>query len=395
MAIGLRALADARVVQGAPNAILQLGDAAPALAPSKWIQGKPVEKFEPGKVYIVEFWATWCGPCRMAIPHLNEIYQKFRDKGLVVIGQDVFEQGEKAEDVVAKVVKSMGTTMTYPVALDTFSGNEDPGKMARMWMLAAGLKGIPTAFVVDQAGKIAWIGSPLPNLDKVVAAVLDGKFDPKTAKKLSQEEETNDSELAKEAQAKDEQAEPYRDKIDAAFKEKNWDKVFATIDELERAMPLSKAELSNMGGFNPYDNLRLDYASKKQDVALATDIASRVNNAPNPTPGTLNYFAKTLLEIPGVDARATALAEQMTSRANLAVNKIPGINGDELAVCANLLARAQFMNGKKDQAVETQKKAVELAKDEQSKSQLQSVLQSYLAGKLPDQPVFHKSMFQH
>src|SRR4051812_12410302 len=74
----------------AGDATLNVGDAAPALAPSKWIKGEPIEKFEKGKLYIVEFWATWCGPCRASIPHLSELQAKFKD--VAFIGQDCMEQ---------------------------------------------------------------------------------------------------------------------------------------------------------------------------------------------------------------------------------------------------------------------------------------------------------------
>src|SRR5512137_1917923 len=113
----------------AAGTTLKVGDPAPKLQTGKWIQGEPVKNFEKGKAYIVEFWATWCPPCRASIPHLNEIYQKYKDKGLVVIGQDC---SERDDSVVAPFVKKMGDKMTYRVALDDKSG-EKTGQMAKTW----------------------------------------------------------------------------------------------------------------------------------------------------------------------------------------------------------------------------------------------------------------------
>src|SRR6185503_14721465 len=123
---------------------------------SKWVQGEPVKDFENGKAYIVEFWATWCGPCVATIPHVNELHQKFKDKGLVVIGQNVFENDTSK---VEPFIKKMGDKMTYRVALDVTEG-ANKGAMGDTWMKAAGQNGIPTAFVVNKEGKIAWIGHP-------------------------------------------------------------------------------------------------------------------------------------------------------------------------------------------------------------------------------------------
>src|SRR5882757_3255499 len=72
-------------------ATLNVGDPAPRLQPGKWVQGEAVKEFARDKVYIVEFWATWCGPCRVSIPHLNELHAKLKDKGVIVIGQDAWE----------------------------------------------------------------------------------------------------------------------------------------------------------------------------------------------------------------------------------------------------------------------------------------------------------------
>src|SRR5688500_4880629 len=146
---------------------LSVGDPAPKLQVGKWVQGEAVSGFEKDKAYIVEFWATWCGPCKTTIPHLNELHKKFKDKGLVVIGQDVWEQDE-AE--VPKFVKQMGEKMSYRVALDDKNGSAK-GKMAETWMEAAEQNGIPSAFVVDKSGQIVWIGHPMSLKEKFLEDV--------------------------------------------------------------------------------------------------------------------------------------------------------------------------------------------------------------------------------
>jgi thiol-disulfide isomerase/thioredoxin len=150
---------------------LKVGDPAPKLKTGKWVQGEPVKEIAKGKAYIVEFWATWCPPCRASIPHLNETYNKFKDKGLIVIGQDCWE---KDETLVEPFVKKMGDKMTYRVALDDKASSKK-GQMAKTWMEAAGRDGIPSAFLVNTKGVITWIGHPMELKEEAIEDALAGK----------------------------------------------------------------------------------------------------------------------------------------------------------------------------------------------------------------------------
>ena len=137
--------------------LLQPGDPAPALKVAKWVKGSEVKSFEKGRIYVVEFWATWCGPCKVSIPKLTELAAKYKDK-VTFIGTNIWE--DKTYDAgtltkVEKFVKEQGDKMAYTVAYD---GKEKA--MDKAYMQAAGRTGIPSAFLVDKAGKIAWIGHP-------------------------------------------------------------------------------------------------------------------------------------------------------------------------------------------------------------------------------------------
>lgn len=179
-----------------PAPTLKIGDPAPKLAASKWVQGEAVKGFDKGTAYIVEFWATWCGPCKTSIPHLNELHNKYKSKGLVVIGQDVWERDESK---VEPFLKEMGEKMTYRVALDTKADAKDAGTMATTWMKAAGRNGIPAAFVVDKNGTIAWIGHPMQLKEETLDSILDGKWDLKKALADYQEAERKTAEMRQKA----------------------------------------------------------------------------------------------------------------------------------------------------------------------------------------------------
>ncbi len=147
---------------------LAVGDPAPELKASRWVKGDPIETLAPDQTYVVEFWATWCPPCRSSIPHLTELAKRFTNA--TVIGMNIWERGGDIPAKVGSFVEDMGDQMDYAVAIDT-----DDGHMSTAWMRAAGRNGIPAAFIVHQ-GRIAWIGHPM-SMEAPLAAVLDGSFD--------------------------------------------------------------------------------------------------------------------------------------------------------------------------------------------------------------------------
>lgn len=154
---------------------LNIGDPAPAFRPLKWTKGQAVTRFEPGKIYVVEFWATWCTPCKANIPRLTALAKRFQ-KDVVVTGTSIWENNDNTDAAyipkVEKFVKGEGDRMNYRVAIDT------PNRtVADAWMKAADESGIPTSFVIGRDGKIAWIGHDPDQLDKVIEQVVAKTFD--------------------------------------------------------------------------------------------------------------------------------------------------------------------------------------------------------------------------
>src|SRR5262245_14420021 len=88
-----------------PEPTLKVGDPPPPLKADTWLQGNEVKSFEPGKVYLVEFWATWCGPCIMAMPHLAQMQAEYKDKGVTFIGYSHKDPNNSAEQVAAFVAQ--------------------------------------------------------------------------------------------------------------------------------------------------------------------------------------------------------------------------------------------------------------------------------------------------
>jgi thiol-disulfide isomerase/thioredoxin len=144
---------------------LFLGDLAPELD-VQFIKGEPLS-LEAGrgrKVFVVEFWATWCAPCVYSIPHLTNLQRKYRADGLVVVGIS-----DESPMVAQPYVDEKGDTMDYHVAVDRGD------KTKPMYFDGFGLEsGIPEAFLIDHNGRIAWHGHPMnPFMDIMIQRLLD------------------------------------------------------------------------------------------------------------------------------------------------------------------------------------------------------------------------------
>jgi thiol-disulfide isomerase/thioredoxin len=311
---------------------LNLGDIAPPLTVSKWVKGSPVDGFRPGRVYVVEFWATWCGPCRTSIPQLAELQKKH--KGVTVIGVSVCENDPKE---VEPFVKQMGDTMGYLVAQDDVpedSKRGREGKMALAWMDAAGEGSIPTAFIVGKDGRIAWIGHPM-DLDRPLEHVLADTWDVKVAAA-----ERLKAVAARRAAAEGGKAAP------ASRKPGNPKELVKRYDELFAKSPEQEKK------FGPR-KLKAMLTDGDRDAAYAY-ATKLVDHVMKNFAGGLNEVAGTLSRLDDRMApRELALALRAAERAN-------SLTAESFPMYLDTLAAVAFRSGDASRALRLQARAVKL-----------------------------------
>jgi peroxiredoxin len=114
-----------------------------------------------GRVVMVNFWATWCGPCRQEMPQLDRLYQKYKSSGFVLLGVNVDEDARKAADVAVKL------GVTFPVLLDTDKA------VSKLYDLST----MPSTVIIDRDGKVryfhrGYLAGYEDNYDKQIRELL-------------------------------------------------------------------------------------------------------------------------------------------------------------------------------------------------------------------------------
>jgi thiol-disulfide isomerase/thioredoxin len=319
---------------------LTIGSAAPPLNIEHWVQDddgnlQHVSKFEEGKVYLVEFWATWCGPCIASMPHISEMQDQFGDRGFQVISVSD-EDLETVEEFLDKPVRGEDE-MTYRELTSNYCLTADPDRSVHDdYMRAPGQNEIPTAFLVGKTGLIEWIGHPMDGLDKVVGQVLGDEWDREVfavAFRRKQELRTLQSRLSslmrrgntdEAIQLLDEAIENHEDE--------------ATLQSLKR---VRARILVTSGGEGAADAMR--------QLAFETDNAEL-----------LNQMAWSVVQ--RHDAGEEVSDELVTAAAD-ATRKALDL-APQAGHIMDTLAHLEYMQGNLDKAIELSEKAVELAGDQ-------------------------------
>jgi thiol-disulfide isomerase/thioredoxin len=333
---------------------LAVGDAAPPMRAGRWVQGEAVAALAPGKVYLVEFWATWCGPCIAAIPHVNDLHKRFGERGLVVIGQNVWERDVAA---VPGFIAKMGAKMSYRVALDDTTGG-GRGRMAETWLTAAGRNGIPCAFVVDKLGKIAFIGHPMQIEAAFLEKLLAVPGPPEAAAAATAPAGPGPAALALARQAGEE--------IRAG-----------RFDAADRSLAGLHEELADPDRYLAAA-LEIDLLLGRGESGDAVELARLAAEDCAGRPGPLNTLAASLVARPDAPAAARAAAGEIAG-------PMAEGEGDGRAAALATLARIAFLDGDAARAVDLQTRAAAAAPPAAAAA-ARAALEELRQGRLPAAP---------
>ncbi len=331
-----------------PPKPLYIGDKAPTISVDHWVKGDAIDGFKDGQVYVMEFWATWCGPCVSSMPHLSGIQEEYGDK-VKVIGVSSEKSPEVVTTFLAKTNKRdnklNNDRMRYTVAVD-------PDRSTSLvFMEASNQRGIPTAFIINGKGQVAWIGHPM-SMDEPLKEVIEGTWDLAAAAeafKLEMEQEVAMKELTG----------VYR----TAMETEDWDAWIAAIDAFT-------AKYGN--------NARMDSAkfeallSKKKDKKAAYAWAETMVQKDWDNSQALNSMAWSIVaETPAELQNLDFALKVATSAGELTENKDPMI--------LDTIARCYWEMGDKYKAIAWQEKAVAYMGDDAMNDSIRTTLNEYKA----------------
>ena len=390
--LGLAALAILGCVSITSAQELTIGSKAPKLDIKHWVSNghdrfKPVTEFEKGKVYVVEFWATWCGPCVESMPHLAETQEKYLEKGVQLISVSD-EDLETVESFLKKRVKGAENKEdTYGKLTSAYCLTTDPDKSVNVdYMEAAGQNGIPTCFIVGKSGQIEWIGHPM-GMDDPLKKVVDGSWDRDTYLKQYKTEQQQNLLMAKVSR-------PMRSgnvkaalKILAEAKEEaaGNESMLAAIEDLEFRVNISVAMNKLQRGDVDEALVEIDAIAKsakpeQKQMLLTAKCKALIEMVAKSGEGeshaakallefaenkqtdavTLNELAWTVYEAAKDDDKfSKRLIAAATVAAEKAVEKEPN-DGPILDTLAHLV----YLAGNLDRAIELQSKAIKSAPDQ-------------------------------
>lgn len=326
--------------------VLTIGDPAPPLRLGEFLKGEPFATFELGKVHVVEFSATWCGPCRAVIPHLTELQAKYPD----VTFLSVYVR-EEDRDAPQPYIEQLGDRIGYRVAVDDVPIGEPPeaGAMYRTWMKPAEEIAIPTAFIINGDGHIAAITHPAI-MDEALEKIVNGHWNLQKA-----------AETHRNSVRKDRQQRAFSKRLSEILEATPSPEMLARLNELKESYPKDK---------HPEQAFEISISAFRRFVSPDGNDAMALNATddvleflqtypPESHPGIHNALAWEI-----VDPQRTQLAsEPLLQHALKHARRADDLSDEADCQIADTLARALHLLGNSRLAFQTQRRAVRLLLD--------------------------------
>jgi|688.fasta_scaffold17586_7 thiol-disulfide isomerase/thioredoxin len=337
----------------AADDLLTIGSDAPMLDIEHWVQdgeGKfgKVTKFKKDNVYVVEFWATWCGPCVASMPHIVEMQSKYADKGVQIISISD-EPLDTVQEFLDREVPRSKEPKTFRELTKSYSLTTDPdGSSNESYMQAAKQNGIPCAFLVGKDSKIEWIGHPM-ELDAALDAVVEGTWDrAKFAEEFKESQEMQS--LMQDAQIQ----------VGGLLRKKKMPEALAKMDEfIEKVKkPEIKLQFSMMKL-----NLHQIAGSDDKEVASTFESIFKLAEANPMMSNQVAWMAWEMSDNGQLNSKETLKAALVLARAAAEKQE-----GNSKAATLDTASHLEYSLGNLDAALKLQQQAMELADDDQKES---------------------------
>jgi thiol-disulfide isomerase/thioredoxin len=320
-----------------------VGDPSPVIPDIRWVGGDEIRAWEPGHVYVVDFWATWCPPCIKGLRHLQTLHEELSGRNVHIVAIAVWPNpaSKPPEDVLAGMPE-----LGFSLAIDRADA------AANAFLTSTRSSGLPNTMIVDRQGRLAWVGAPSMGFEAALRSVIAGTWDMDKNRQADRVRHQADVFIGKAAQAE------------------RSGEFHTAIDLIERAVAVDPARFSIYRGWQ-YEIALV----RLEDGEQAREIADRLVSGPQGDDHYALFILATRIVINYGETPEELRDLDLALRcAEGAIHNNPKAEYDYLALLANVHALREEYGA----AAEAQRTALEVV-PESGKASAEQTLEEYRA----------------